>query len=240
SVFLRSCRLSLWALLSAGLLGLCYLFYDNHQWWPSVTPERSHPTTWATPSVSQPWTLPTPAPCVANASVHNVSGFSQLPGHAKRLNRLLRLEQREHGDVLQWDFRDTFFNLTLKQVLFHAWLEERCPGVRFVFNGDDDVFVNTDNVVRFAAGTREQHLMVGQLIVNTGPIRRPGSKWGGILMSCPTALRIARASRDLDIFPIDDVYLGMCLERAGLLPASHPGVRNVGLWVPAQSDPFAP
>ncbi|NWH17415.1 B3GN6 acetylglucosaminyltransferase, partial [Grus americana] len=280
-------------------------------------------------------------PCVANASVHNVTGFAKLPGHvqdfmryrhcrsfpalldvpskcggaegssniflllaiksspvnyerrevirktwgqertfegapirrvflvgvapsaqdAKKLNWLLRLEQREHGDVLQWDFKDTFFNLTLKQVLFHTWLEKHCPGVHFIFNGDDDVFVNTDNVIHFAMATQgieERHLMVGQLFINNSPVRIQHSKYfvptqllaskqyppycggGGMLMSGFTAHVISRESRDIELFPIDDVYLGMCLEKAGLPPASHVGIRTMGIGVPANTDPFDP
>ncbi|KAG3279950.1 UDP-GlcNAc:betaGal beta-1,3-N-acetylglucosaminyltransferase 3, partial [Ictidomys tridecemlineatus] len=34
---------------------------------------------------------------------------------ARKVNRLLELEARTHGDILQWDFHDSFFNLTLKQ-----------------------------------------------------------------------------------------------------------------------------
>lgn len=37
---------------------------------------------------------------------------------ARKVNRLLAMEARTHGDILQWDFHDSFFNLTLKQV---AW-----------------------------------------------------------------------------------------------------------------------
>ncbi|PKU26939.1 n-acetyllactosaminide beta- -n-acetylglucosaminyltransferase 3 [Limosa lapponica baueri] len=88
-------------------------------------------------------------------------GVTSVARDDKKLNLLLRLEQQEHRDMLQWNFKDTFFNLTLKQILFHTWLEEHCPGVRFVFNGDDDVFVNTENVIRFAKTTpgSEEHLM---------------------------------------------------------------------------------
>ncbi|NXJ96492.1 B3GN3 acetylglucosaminyltransferase, partial [Corythaixoides concolor] len=296
------------------------------------------PSPQAAPRLPLPRALPTPALCVANVSVQNISGFAQLPAHvqdfmryrhcrsfpallnvpdkcggpkgspdvflllaikssprnyerrevirktwgqersfegafirrvflvgaaagprdAKKLNQLLRLEQQEHGDVLQWDFRDTFFNLTLKQVLFHAWLEQRCPGVRFVFNGDDDVFVNTDNVIRFAMGTREQHLMVGQLLIDNPPVRLQHSKYfvptqllaaeryppscggGGILMSGFTARVIFRESWDVELFPIDDVYLGMCLKKAGLLPAAHDGIRTMSMGVLANADPFDP
>ncbi|NXP76402.1 B3GN3 acetylglucosaminyltransferase, partial [Ramphastos sulfuratus] len=300
-------------------------------------PSRLHPT--LPPPPSLPQTMPTPAPCLANTSVHNISGFSQLPTRVQdfllyqhcrsfpllldvpdkcggaegspdtflllaiksspanynrrevirktwgqertfrgasirrlflvgvegsderaeeKLNRLLRLEQRERGDILQWHFRDTFFNLTLKQVLFHSWLLRNCPGVRFVFNGDDDVFANTDNLVRFAAGTGEGHLMVGHVIVNTGPIRVPYSKYyippelpaplqyppycggGGMLMSGFTARAIARQCQSLRLYPIDDVYLGLCLEREGLKPTPHFGIRTGGIWVPGKSSPLDP
>lgn len=185
-------------------------------------------------------------------------GVSPAAQDAKKLNQLLRLEHLEHGDVLQWDFKDTFFNLTLKQVLFHAWLEEHCPGVRFIFNGDDDVFINTDNVIRFAMTTQEQHLMVGHLFIDNRPIRFQQSKYfvpaqllaanpyppycggGGMLMSGFSARVISRESQGIRLFPIDDVYLGMCLEKAGLLPASHAGIRTTGMGVPANTDPFDP
>ena len=56
-----------------------------------------------------------------------------------KLNNLLELENKEHHDILQWDFSDTFFNLTLKQVLFLEWMERNCPNARFLLNGDDDM-----------------------------------------------------------------------------------------------------
>lgn len=178
---------------------------------------------------------------------------------AAKLNHLLWHEQREHRDVLQWDFKDTFFNLTLKLMLFHTWLQQRCPGAHFVFNGDDDVFVNTDNVVAFTRGIpSDRHLLAGQVLANTGPIRDPASKYfvptqlmpselfppycsgGGVLMSAFTARAIHRAAQHIPLFPIDDVYLGMCLERAGLAPISHDGIRPWGIYVPRHSDPMDP
>nr|XP_060613733.1 N-acetyllactosaminide beta-1,3-N-acetylglucosaminyltransferase 3-like [Anolis sagrei ordinatus] len=173
-----------------------------------------------------------------------------------KLNRLLELEASDFGDVLQWDFWDTFFNLTLKQVLFHSWLAERCPTARFIFNGDDDVFANTDNMVRYLSGVPPGHLFVGQLIAHVGPIREKWSKYyipeqvtaaknyppycggGGLLMSGYTAHAVHEASQALELFPIDDVFLGMCLQRAGLAPASHSGMRTVSLRVPS-SNPSA-
>nr|XP_047908399.1 N-acetyllactosaminide beta-1,3-N-acetylglucosaminyltransferase 3 [Anser cygnoides] len=330
----RCSRAGKLGLAAIGALGLCFLLDPTKHWGPSTVPS---PT--VAPSLPPTHSLPITAPCVANSSVYNISGFEELPQQvkdfmsyqhcrsfpqllnvpgkcggpqgssnislllaiksspanyerrevirktwgqqrtfegaqirrvfligvspnardARKLSWLLHLEQREHRDVLQWDFSDTFFNLTLKQVLFHAWLEEHCPGVHFVFNGDDDVFVNTDNVVRFIKTSQgNQHLMVGYLLVNTGPIRDRGSKYfvpkqlmpsglyppycsgGGMLMSGFTARVIYRESQSIDLFPIDDAYLGMCLRKAGLRPASHNGIRIGGIYVPHNRDSFDP
>ncbi|XP_062815532.1 N-acetyllactosaminide beta-1,3-N-acetylglucosaminyltransferase 3-like [Anolis carolinensis] len=180
-------------------------------------------------------------------------GVAPDPRESGKLNRLLAMEASDFGDVLQWGFWDTFFNLTLKQTLFHGWLAERCPAAKFVFNGDDDVFANTDNMVRYLSGVPPGHLFTGHLIARVGPIREKWSKYyipeqvttakdyppycggGGLLMSGHTAHAIHEASRALDLFPIDDVFLGMCLQRAGLAPASHLAMRTVGLRVPSSN-----
>ncbi|KAM6216843.1 N-acetyllactosaminide beta-1,3-N-acetylglucosaminyltransferase 3 [Rhynchocyon petersi] len=171
---------------------------------------------------------------------------------AVKVNRLLELEARAHGDILQWDFHDTFFNLTLKQVLFLRWHKTRCHNASFLFNGDDDVFTHTDNVVAFLQGKDpSRHLFVGHLIQNVGPIRIPWSKYyvpkvitenesyppycggGGFLLSCFTAAALHRAAHALDLFPIDDVYLGMCLEHQGLKPSRHSGIHTGGVSAPS-------
>ncbi|GCB85391.1 hypothetical protein scyTo_0026062, partial [Scyliorhinus torazame] len=148
----------------------------------------------------------------------------------KKLNRVLELENQQHQDILQWNFMDTFFNLTLKQYKLMQWLDDYCPGAQFIFNGDDDVFVHSDNMVEYLQNRNaSQHLYVGYLIAGVGPIRARWSKYyvpqlvsqtksyppyiagGGILMSRFTAIAIYRAARAIEFLPIDDVFFGMCL-----------------------------
>lgn len=179
-------------------------------------------------------------------------GTASHPLEAPKVNRLLAIEARVHRDILQWDFHDTFFNLTLKQVLFLQWQETRCPNASFLLNGDDDVFAHTDNMISYLMGHNpDHHLFVGHLIYNVGPIRNPWSKYyvpkivmqeehyppycggGGFLLSRFTATALRKASHTLDLFPIDDVFLGMCLEKEGLKPASHNGIRTAGVWAPS-------
>ncbi|XP_026201211.1 N-acetyllactosaminide beta-1,3-N-acetylglucosaminyltransferase 3-like isoform X1 [Anabas testudineus] len=183
-----------------------------------------------------------------------ISGTMDSGYDKERLNKLLELEQREYNDILQWDFNDSFYNLTLKQILFLEWMERNCPNARFLLNGDDDVFANTDNMVLYLQSLEvndgSKHLFSGHLIQNVGPIRSPGSKYfipvqvhesdiyppycggGGFLLSGYTALLIYNMSQSITILPIDDVYMGMCLAKAGLGPVSHMNVKTAGLHIP--------
>lgn len=192
-----------------------------------------------------------------------ISGTTGSDFEKERLNTVLELEQREHNDILQWDFSDTFYNLTLKQILFLEWMDRNCPNARFLLNGDDDVFANTGNMVEYLQGLKDndggRHLFTGHLIQNVGPIRSKGSKYyipvqvqesesyppycggGGFLLSGYTALVIYNMSKSIAILPIDDVYMGMCLAKAGLHPSSHIGVRTAGLHIPSSTlDEFDP
>lgn len=137
-------------------------------------------------------------------------------------------------------------------MLFLQWQETRCTNASFILNGDDDVFAHTNNMVSYLQGYNpDHHLFVGHLIYNVGPIRIPWSKYyvpnivtqeeyyppycggGGFLLSRFTAAALRRAARTLDLFPIDDVFLGMCLKHEGLKPASHSGIRTAGVWAPS-------
>ncbi|XP_050932378.1 N-acetyllactosaminide beta-1,3-N-acetylglucosaminyltransferase 3 [Lates calcarifer] len=181
----------------------------------------------------------------------------------ERLNKLLELEQKEHNDILQWDFKESFFNLTLKQILFLDWMETNCHYVRFLLNGDDDVFANTDNMVEYLQGLKDNngstHLFTGHLISYASPVRWSGSKYfipvqvhkpnsyppycggGGFLMSLYTALVIQKMSQVTTIVPIDDVYMGMCLAKAKLAPAAHMGIKTLGWYIPSKTlDKYDP
>ncbi|XP_059378371.1 N-acetyllactosaminide beta-1,3-N-acetylglucosaminyltransferase 2-like [Carassius carassius] len=170
-----------------------------------------------------------------------------------QIEEKLHLESEKYGDIIQWDFMDTFFNLTLKDVLFWDWFARRCPHAHFIFKGDDDVFVRTPAVLdyllaeaanqSFSNGSRQANKMetfvVGDVISNAAPIRSNRTKYyipesfykglypsypggGGVLYSGSLAHRLLEVSKRVHLFPIDDVYLGMCLQRLGVYPIHHP------------------
>ncbi|XP_014835959.1 PREDICTED: N-acetyllactosaminide beta-1,3-N-acetylglucosaminyltransferase 2-like [Poecilia mexicana] len=185
------------------------------------------------------------------------------------LNNLLELENEKYGDILQWDFRDTFFNLTLKDLLLWSWFKQYCPTAAFVFKGDDDVFVRTDALLSYLHKKVEEHklwriytnetdmnLFVGDVISNAMPNREPSMKYyipesfykgvyppyaggGGVVYSGSLALRLREVSERVRLFPIDDVYLGMCLNRLGLSPVHHPGFLTFDLPATDRNNPCA-
>ncbi|XP_018530586.1 N-acetyllactosaminide beta-1,3-N-acetylglucosaminyltransferase 2a [Lates calcarifer] len=166
--------------------------------------------------------------------------------HFPNLLGMLGHEAKHHKDLLQWDYRDTFFNLTLKEVLFLEWFSQNCPHAQYVLKGDDDVFVNTLRIIDLLEGLSEvkaKDLFIGDVINNAGPHRDKKLKYfipesvfvgqyppyaggGGYLYSGDLALRLYKISQQVVLYPIDDVYTGMCLKKLGVVPEKHTGFRT--------------
>ncbi|KAM8739026.1 N-acetyllactosaminide beta-1,3-N-acetylglucosaminyltransferase 2 [Acanthopagrus schlegelii] len=182
------------------------------------------------------------------------------PGdHHPDLSEMLHYESARHKDIIKWDYRDSFFNLTVKEVLFLEWIQTRCPGARFIFKGDDDVFVNTYRILDFLKGLSEpkaRDLFVGDVITNAGPHRDKKVKYfipesmyvgayppyaggGGYLYSGNIAARLHNVSQHVALYPIDDVYTGMCLRKLGLAPEKHKGFRTFNIEEKYRSNPCA-
>ncbi|XP_067369110.1 N-acetyllactosaminide beta-1,3-N-acetylglucosaminyltransferase 2 isoform X1 [Channa argus] len=179
--------------------------------------------------------------------------------HHPNLSSSLRDESIRHKDIIQWDYRDSFFNLTVKEVLFLEWIQTRCPDARFIFKGDDDVFVNTYRILDFLKGLSEakgRDLFVGDVITDAGPHRDKKVKYfipesmyvgkyppyaggGGYLYSGDLAARLHTVSQNVALYPIDDVYTGMCLRKLGLAPEKNKGFRTFDIEEKYRSNPCA-
>ncbi|XP_062972045.1 N-acetyllactosaminide beta-1,3-N-acetylglucosaminyltransferase 2 [Elgaria multicarinata webbii] len=173
-------------------------------------------------------------------------GQTPSEDHYPDLSDMLKFESDTHQDILLWNFRDTFFNLTLKEVLFLKWVSNTCPDTQFIFKGDDDVFVNTHQILDYLKSlTKEKakDLFIGDVIQDAGPHRDKRVKYfipeniydgsyppyaggGGFLYSGDLALRLTNISDRVLLYPIDDVYIGMCLQKLGLAPEKHKGFKT--------------
>lgn len=162
------------------------------------------------------------------------------------LNQLVSLEAEQYGDILQWDFRESFFNLTVKFNALLKWSLKNCPHVSFVFSGDDDVFVNTPAMLSYLQSLKPpkaSESYIGHIISTASPLRDPKTKYyiplsfydgpypayaggGGFLISGELLQPLYYVSQAIPMFPIDDVYLGMCMKALDVTPDGHKGFQT--------------
>nr|XP_055072576.1 UDP-GlcNAc:betaGal beta-1,3-N-acetylglucosaminyltransferase 7-like [Misgurnus anguillicaudatus] len=162
--------------------------------------------------------------------------------------KLLEYEDQIYGDILQWDFMDSFFNLTLKEIHFLKWFSMYCRNARHIFKGDDDVFVSISNIFEYLEGSKNvKDLFVGDVLFSAKPIRQNNSKYyipqvlyqkksyppyasgGGFLMDGPLARKLYKACETVELYPIDDVFLGMCLEVLNVTLIQHYAFKTFGI-----------
>ncbi|XP_069377970.1 UDP-GlcNAc:betaGal beta-1,3-N-acetylglucosaminyltransferase 7 isoform X2 [Paralichthys olivaceus] len=176
--------------------------------------------------------------------------LGKTSNEAERANhqKLVEYENHIYGDILQWDFLDSFFNLTLKETHFLKWFHTYCPSVRYVFKGDDDVFVSVENIIEYLESiSNDKDLFVGDVIFKAKPIRKKENKYyipqalynktlyppyaggGGFLMDGTLARKLYSVADTLELYPIDDVFLGMCLELLRVTPIKHDAFKTFGL-----------
>lgn len=162
------------------------------------------------------------------------------------LSALVSFEAVHHEDILQWDFDESFLNLTLKMSTLLEWTVKHCPHASYVFSGDDDVFVNTPSLLGYLQSlepSKASRLYIGHVIKTARPLRDPKSKYyiplsyydntyppyaggGGFLFSGALLQPLHLVSQVLPFFPIDDVYIGMCFQAVGVSAEFHPGFQT--------------
>ncbi|XP_043551379.1 N-acetyllactosaminide beta-1,3-N-acetylglucosaminyltransferase 4-like [Chiloscyllium plagiosum] len=174
-------------------------------------------------------------------------GLTESQIRSQAVQALVDHESKQYNDIIQWGFRESFFNVTLKETLFWKWFSQDCRSVKFVFKGDDDVFVNVDNVVEYLKEYNPSHdLYVGDVFQNWYPTRAEHSKYfiplflygqkpyppyaggGGYLLSGTSIFKLHKAAEDEELFPIDDAFVGICAQRAKIEVIAHRGFRTYG------------
>ncbi|KAM7294201.1 beta-1,3-galactosyltransferase brn-like [Ixodes scapularis] len=147
-------------------------------------------------------------------------------------------EHAHHGDLVQADFVDTYYNNTIKMMLSFRWVLEHCTDVQWIFFADDDYYVSAKNLVQFlqdSMNPRDRHL-VGYVYDEAAPYRAYLNKWyvslseypfnryppfpvgGSIVMSMPALIELYHMARYTRQFRLDDVFLGIVARKVGLRP----------------------
>lgn len=157
-------------------------------------------------------------------------------GQVSGIQEKLEEESRKHADIIQMNFVDSYKNLTIKTMMMMNWLATHCPNASYTMKVDADIFVNVFYLIRRLSSSPRQGYITGSVIGDGKPRRDSNSKWqiteelypedsfppyvsgAGYVFSTDLAARISWASRFVRMIPLEDVYVGLCLNVLGVRP----------------------
>ncbi len=159
-------------------------------------------------------------------------------------------EDKLYGDIIQASFTESFQNLTLKVVMGLKWVTEHCAHAQYMYKGDDDMFVNFHNIIRYIKDLQAKGQMsrsiLGSVLYRSVRIRRKESKYyvpddvyrgryfppycsgGGYIISTDIIPPMYEHSLTTPFIPIDDAYQGILGDKVGAKPIYHAGFKNWG------------
>jgi len=96
----------------------------------------------------------------------------------QKINDTITAEILKYDDIIQGNFMDSYFNLTLKTISMLEWVEKNCQSTKFILKVDDDVFINIPKLLEIIKTKRkETRTIFGRLAVNWPPHRETSSKY---------------------------------------------------------------
>ncbi|XP_075776362.1 beta-1,3-galactosyltransferase 5-like [Pelodiscus sinensis] len=149
----------------------------------------------------------------------------------------ITFESQKYRDIIQKDFMDSYYNLTLKTMMGIEWVHIFCSQSRFVMKTDTDMFVNIFYLSELLLKkNRSTRFFTGFLMMNARPIRRRGSKWyvseaeypastyppfcsgTGYVLSTDVVSQIYNISESVPFIKLEDVFIGLCLAKLKIKP----------------------
>ncbi|XP_056615577.1 beta-1,3-galactosyltransferase 1-like [Triplophysa dalaica] len=166
----------------------------------------------------------------------------------------LQKENQQYRDLLQSNFHDTYRNLTIKTMIMMEWLFTKCPQASYAIKVDADVLLNIKNLIGMLVNlkTLQRNYMTGLVWYQSSVIRDPSNKFYlphdvfakdtyppyplGMCYIFSTDLpeKFLQESKELEPIYIEDAYLGLCLERLGIVPTKPPNIDQFVVKPPQQ------
>jgi hypothetical protein len=155
---------------------------------------------------------------------------------------LIKEENERHRDILQIDYRDTYYNNTIKSLTSMRWTFENCPLAENIVYIDDDYYLSMEKLLPFLEGLRkidESNLdakYYGGWVRSGLKVARHFNKWyasigeysfdvypdfvtGGIVFMSKRAFReLLVASLFVKPFKLWDISLAIVAKKIGLEP----------------------
>uniref|UniRef100_A0A3Q2ZDM1 Hexosyltransferase n=1 Tax=Kryptolebias marmoratus TaxID=37003 RepID=A0A3Q2ZDM1_KRYMA len=164
----------------------------------------------------------------------------QTGGDAQQVHERLMQESKEHRDLIQSDFVDSYKNLTIKTMVMLEWLNLFCSNASYAMKVDSDIFVNVPKMVKLLQKAPKTNYMTGHVVYSNPVLRDPDYRWYvpeeilpdsiyppyafglGYILSLDLPKKLIEASRHVKALYIEDAYLGLCMKHLGILPIDPP------------------
>ncbi|KAM8770196.1 lactosylceramide 1,3-N-acetyl-beta-D-glucosaminyltransferase [Rhynchonycteris naso] len=179
----------------------------------------------------------------ANIKTLFAIGAPSSPQMREELQRKLVQEDEMYNDIIQQDFTDSFYNLTLKLLLQFSWANTFCPHAKFLMTADDDIFIHMPNLIEYLQSLEQigvQDFWIGRVHRGAPPVRDKQSKYyvsyemyqwpaypdytagAAYVISNDVVAKVYAASQTLNSsLYIDDVFMGLCANKMGIVPQYH-------------------
>ncbi|XP_061107903.1 beta-1,3-galactosyltransferase 2-like [Conger conger] len=171
---------------------------------------------------------------------------------SEQLQADVEKERKEHHDLLQSNFLDSYRNLTIKTMMMLEWVASRCRNASFAMKIDSDIFLNVHNLVKMLLDpkTPKQNYITGHLARNAVVLRNKNSKWYlpadvypdpryppyvfgmGYVFSTDLPKKLVDVSKRMKPLFLEDVHLGICLKQLGIQPKEPPSPSLFKVYMP--------
>ena len=168
----------------------------------------------------------------------NAKAFEHLKNNT--LLYQLELEYEQYGDIVQQNFHDTYYNNTVKTFMGIRWINEYCSNAKFYLFIDDDFYLNPGALMAYLSTNVSESQMAtyyaGYVFDNSSPMRHLLSKWyislkdypyhkfppyvaaGCYLLTRQSANLFHMASKLIELFKFDDIYMGILAHKLDIKP----------------------
>lgn len=188
-------------------------------------------TTWASPE--------------ASSSLKFRLGFVLGMSSQSSLQEKVAKEANKFRDIVQSNFTDSYYNISLSSVTALRWAVDNCASYEYLVKVDDDSFVNLMELSRYLSNLPRENSIYGFLMKGYRPNRMKNSKWYtspqlynksrlpdfvsgfAYVMTSDVVPKLYAAAQKTAMFPFEDVYLtGMCRSKTSAVLRNVPRFYN--------------